>query len=96
LRNRYSNLSRLTIDVLSIPALSANCERMFSELGDLSEPRRRGIQPQLLAAIQCVRRWRRASMGGDDTSTKRGISDDDIDAVYNVCDWAGDDGEEED
>jgi hypothetical protein len=35
-------------------------------------------------------------MGGDDTSTKRGISDDDIDAVYNVCDWAGDDGEEED
>lgn len=55
MRDRYPSLSKLALDVLSIPASSCECERMFSELGDLLEPRRRGIHPQLLAAIQCVR-----------------------------------------
>ncbi|EUC26587.1 hypothetical protein COCCADRAFT_113952, partial [Bipolaris zeicola 26-R-13] len=45
LREQYPNLSRLAIDVLSILALSCDCERMFSELGDLLEPRRRNIDP---------------------------------------------------
>jgi hypothetical protein len=39
LRDRYPNLSKLAIDVLSIPASSCECERAFSELGDLLEPR---------------------------------------------------------
>jgi hypothetical protein len=34
----YPNLSRLAIDTLSIPASSFECERLFSELGDLLEP----------------------------------------------------------
>ncbi|EUC27997.1 hypothetical protein COCCADRAFT_41406 [Bipolaris zeicola 26-R-13] len=54
MRDRYPRLSRLALDVLSIPASSCECERMLSELGALLEPHRRGIQPQLLAAIQCV------------------------------------------
>jgi hypothetical protein len=37
LREQYPNLSRLALDVLSIPASSCECERMFSELGDLSQ-----------------------------------------------------------
>ncbi|KAG9387076.1 Dimer-Tnp-hAT domain containing protein [Pyrenophora tritici-repentis] len=53
-RDRYPSLSKLALDVLSIPASSCDCERMFSELGDLLEPRRRCIKPQLLAAIQCL------------------------------------------
>jgi hypothetical protein len=56
LQDRYPRLSKPALDVLSIPASSCECERMFSELGDLLEPRRRAIQPQLLAAIQCVPR----------------------------------------
>ncbi|KAI1569536.1 Dimer-Tnp-hAT domain containing protein [Pyrenophora tritici-repentis] len=52
LRERYPNLSKLALDVLSIPASSCECERLFSELGDLLEPRRRAIKPQLLAATQ--------------------------------------------
>jgi hypothetical protein len=43
LRDRYPSLSQLALDVLSIPASSCECERMFSELGDLLEPRRRAI-----------------------------------------------------
>ncbi|KAI1665823.1 Dimer-Tnp-hAT dimerization containing protein [Pyrenophora tritici-repentis] len=56
LRDRYPNLSKLALDVLSIPASSCECERLFSELGDLLEPRRRAIKPQLLAATQCERK----------------------------------------
>ncbi|KAF7574084.1 Dimer-Tnp-hAT domain containing protein [Pyrenophora tritici-repentis] len=64
-RDRYPSLSKLALDVLSIPASSCDCERMFSELGDLLEPRRRCIKPQLLAAIQCVRGWQRAGFSVD-------------------------------
>jgi hypothetical protein len=51
LRSKYPNLSRFAIDVLSIPASSCECKRMFSELGDLLAPRRRKIRSQLLAAL---------------------------------------------
>jgi hypothetical protein len=55
--NRYPNLSKLALDVLCIPASSCECERLFSELGDLLEPCCHAIKPQPLAAMQCVRRW---------------------------------------
>jgi hypothetical protein len=94
LRHQYPNLSKLAIDVLSIPASSCDCERMFSELGDLLEPRRRKLGPQLLAAMQCVRRWQRAGFGdddfcvGDDTNSATiARSDGDLDDVYQLPDW---------
>ena len=90
MRDRYPRLSRLALDVLSIPASSCECERMFSELGDLLEPRRRGMQPQLLAAIQCVRRWRKASLGNDNISSKVTISDDSIETLYELSKWDSD------
>jgi hypothetical protein len=55
MRDCYPSLSKLALDVLSIPASSYECERQFSELGDLLEPQQRRLGPQLLAAIQCVR-----------------------------------------
>jgi hypothetical protein len=51
LRPKYPELSQLALNVLSIPASSCECERMFSQLGDLLEPRRRKIGSQLLAAL---------------------------------------------
>jgi hypothetical protein len=87
LRNRYLNLSRLALDVLSITASSCECERMFSELGDLLEPRRRSISPQLLAAVQCVRRWRRAGFGDDEVAEKSAITDREIELLYSISTW---------
>ena len=84
LRDRYPSLSKLALDVLSIPASNCECERMFSELGDLLEPRRRAIQPQLLAAIQCVQRWRKARLGDDEAAIKATISDAEMDILYDV------------
>lgn len=86
LRDRYPQLSQLALDVLSIPASSCDCERMFSELGDLLEPRRRGISPKLLAAIQCVRRWQKAGFGPQNGSFLAG-TDAEIDKLYNICAW---------
>jgi hypothetical protein len=51
---KYPNLSVLAITLLTIPASSCECERLFSELGDLLEPRRRKIGAKLLAALQLI------------------------------------------
>ncbi|KAF7444119.1 hypothetical protein PtrM4_036520 [Pyrenophora tritici-repentis] len=45
---------------MTIPASSSDCERLFSELGDLLEPKRRALGSELLAALQLVRSWVRA------------------------------------
>ncbi|KAI1681483.1 Serine/threonine protein kinase [Pyrenophora tritici-repentis] len=87
LRDRHPSLSKFAIDMLSIPGSSCECERLFSELGDLREPRRRSISPQLLAAIQCDRRWIRAGFGSGEVPVKGVISDEEMDAKYGVHKW---------
>ena len=89
-RDRYPSLSKLALDVLSIPASSCDCERMFSELGDLLEPRRRCIKPQLLAAIQCVRGWRKAGFSVDGEAPIGVITDDEMELLYGLADWEDD------
>ncbi|KAI1667996.1 Dimer-Tnp-hAT dimerization containing protein [Pyrenophora tritici-repentis] len=84
-RDRYPSLSKLALDVLSIPASSCDCERMFSELGDLLEPRRRCIKPQLLAAIQCVRGWQRAGFSVDGEAPI-GVITDEMELLYGLAD----------
>jgi hypothetical protein len=76
---------------MSIPALSCNCERMFSELSDLLEPRRRAISPELLAAIQFVRRWQKAGYGAARAAAAHGVTDEQLDELYALCEWVDDD-----
>jgi hypothetical protein len=85
MRDHYPALSRLALDVLSIPASSCECERMFSELGDLLKPRRRSLGSRLLASIQCVRRWRRAGLGDNDYIKDMAISTVEMDLLYSTC-----------
>jgi hypothetical protein len=86
LQDRYLNLSKLALDILSILASSCKCKRLFSELGDLLEPRCRGISPELLAAIQCNRRWIRAGFGGG-KEVDRGPTDEQLGAKYGIDTW---------
>jgi hypothetical protein len=72
--------------MLSIPGSSCEGERMFSELGHL-EPRWRNIFPQLLAAIQCNRRWIRAGFSASNVPVKESITNEEIDAKYGVYKW---------
>jgi hypothetical protein len=59
---------------------------MFSELGDLLELRRRAISPQLLAAIQCVRRWQKLGYGPG-LNARSTLTEDDLDRLYSLCEW---------
>jgi hypothetical protein len=43
MRDCYPSLSKLALDVLSIPESSCECEGLFGELGDLLEPRQRRL-----------------------------------------------------
>jgi hypothetical protein len=60
---------------------------MFNELGDLLEHRRRVISPQLLAAIQCVRRWLKAGFKRADDCAAAAVDNDEIDRLYRVPEW---------
>ena len=95
-------MSQFAIDILPIPASSCDCERLFSELGDLLEPKRRAIGSELLAALQLVRAWSKAgfdskytgakSNGGDegdegDGGDEGALSDEDIVRDYNIQEW---------
>jgi hypothetical protein len=55
MRPKYPQLSKFAIDILTIPASSCECERLFSELSDLLEPKRRAIGSEVLAAFQLIR-----------------------------------------
>jgi hypothetical protein len=60
---------------------------MFSKLGDLLKPRRRNLSPEILAAIQCVRRWRRAHLGDDKIAEKHTVTDKEIELKYSIHSW---------
>jgi hypothetical protein len=69
---------------------------MFSELGDLLEPRQREISPVQLATIQCMRRWGRAGLIGDDDviNTNVSLADEQIWILYSAVTWDSDNDEE--
>ncbi|KAI1669706.1 Dimer-Tnp-hAT dimerization containing protein [Pyrenophora tritici-repentis] len=87
LRSKYPHLHRFAIDVLTIPASSCECERMFSDLGDLLEPRRRKIGAQLLAALQCIRAWMKVGVKVPPRTAEKRLTDDEIDHIYSLCEW---------
>ena len=90
MRDCCPSLSKHVLNVLSILASSCECERLFSELGDLLEPRRRRLEPQLLAAIQFVRQWQRAGFRGDDevvVEEEEAADDDNMELLCGLATW---------
>jgi hypothetical protein len=93
---KYPQLSRFAIDILTIPASSCECERLFSELGDLLEPKRRQIGSELLAAFQLIRSWTRAGFydpkhSGSDNNSDDNIDDDELTREYAIQNWVEED-----
>jgi hypothetical protein len=52
-----------------------------------SEPRRRKIGSQLLAAIQCVRSWRDAGFKPPTDRSISELTDDKMVKIYDICSW---------
>jgi hypothetical protein len=67
--HKYPVLAKFAIDVLTIPAAATDCERTFSECGDLLGTRRLQLKPDLLAALQSLKSWKRIGIQLQKSST---------------------------
>ncbi|KAG9387832.1 Dimer-Tnp-hAT domain containing protein [Pyrenophora tritici-repentis] len=79
-----SLLSKFAIDVLTIPAAAADCERTFSELGDMLGTRRLHMKPELISALQSLKSWKRLGIQPTTTSASglaRTLSEEEISKV---------------
>jgi hypothetical protein len=52
---QFPVLSKFAINILTIPAAAADCERTFSELSDMLGTRRLYIKLELIAALQSLK-----------------------------------------
>ena len=58
----------MALDILTILAISDDCERAFGEAGDLLEPCFSKLRPNIITALQCNRSYLR--MGFKDLADK--------------------------
>jgi hypothetical protein len=55
----WPNLAAMATDVLSIPLMSAECERVFSKTGYLISGRRGHLQEDIIETTTCLRGWQK-------------------------------------
>jgi hAT family C-terminal dimerisation region len=56
-RATYPNLSIMALDILSIPAMSAEPERLFSGAGITVTERRNRLGTESIEALECLKPW---------------------------------------
>ncbi|EJP61509.1 transposase-like protein [Beauveria bassiana ARSEF 2860] len=61
----YPRLTRMAIDILSVPPMAAECERVFSSCGNMVSAKRCRLQAETIAITQTVRSWLRAGLLDD-------------------------------
>lgn len=64
-RFEYPRLARMAIDVLSVPPMAAECERVFSSCGHMVSAKRCRLQAETVATAQTVRSWLLAGLLDD-------------------------------
>jgi hypothetical protein len=52
-----NRVARMALDMLSIPAMSSDCERVFSQAKLLITGQRHRLKPDIIEATQCLRAW---------------------------------------
>jgi hypothetical protein len=67
----YPRLSRLAYNLLSIPVMSAECERVFSSIGLLLSSLRLTMDMALIKVSEYVRNWLRTMFADAEISTPR-------------------------
>jgi hypothetical protein len=53
----FPTLRLLAFDILSIPAMSAECERVFSSAKKMITPDRNGLNSDIVEACECLKYW---------------------------------------
>jgi hypothetical protein len=56
-RSQFPTHSQMALDLLSIAAMSAECEQVFSGAGLLVNNRKRRMKEDIIEAIECLRFW---------------------------------------
>lgn len=57
IQERYPRLSRMAIDLFTIPAMSDEPERTFSSTGIIITPHRSQLSPEIIGQAQCLKSW---------------------------------------
>jgi hypothetical protein len=60
--SRYPRLAAMALEVLTVPPMSADCERLFSEAGQMTNPQRNRLSAATINLFQTLRSWRRAGL----------------------------------
>jgi len=74
----YPRLAQMAVEILSIPAMSAECERLFSSGGLMVSPLRSQLEASTIGLAQTLRSWLKAGVIQD--------------SVMNVADLGNEDG----
>ena len=56
-KSDFPNLSRMALNILSIPAMAADPERLFSSAGLTVTDRRNNLSIQSIEALECIKSW---------------------------------------
>jgi hypothetical protein len=56
-QSTFPNLSRIAVDILSIPAISAEPERLFSSAKITITDRRNQLKSDTIEALECLKSW---------------------------------------
>src|SRR5271154_2920725 len=59
---KWPNLARIALDVLSIPTMSAECERRFSSGAATISPQRMALSVESIEAAECNNQWIRTNI----------------------------------
>jgi hypothetical protein len=62
LADQYPRLSRMALDVMTVPAMSAEVERLFSAVGLMIAPLRNRLDASTIGLIQTLRSWLKAGI----------------------------------
>lgn len=61
-RFKYPRLSRMALDFMTVQAMSAECERLFSAAGRMVTPLRSQLEANTIAICQVLRSWLQAGI----------------------------------
>jgi hypothetical protein len=59
---RWAQLARVALSIHSIPAMSAEVERVFSSSKILITDRRNRLGDNVIAAVECLKSWEKISL----------------------------------
>src|SRR5947199_8712524 len=61
-KDDFPTLFQYALDTLSCPAMSAECERVFSSAKKLITPERNQLEEDIIEACECLKAWWRNSL----------------------------------